>query len=100
MKFINNTGNDRVIDSIRPWLQSHSQLDIASAHYSLFAFAELAAQASQLSQVRIVVPPLQADANALQLLGSQTDIASRNKLQNHWFAKQFANWLSSKRNPS
>ena len=96
MKFINNTGNDRVIDSIRPWLQSHSQLDIASAHYSLFAFAELAAQASQLSQVRIVVPPLQADANALQLLGSQADIASRNKLQNHWFANQFADWLSSK----
>jgi SNF2-related domain len=96
MKFINNTGNDRVIDSIRPWLQSHSQLDISSAHYSLFAFAEVAVPVSQLSQVRLIVPPLQADATALQLLGSEADIASRNKLQNHWFAQQFADWLNSK----
>ena len=96
MKFINNTGNDRVIDSIRPWLKNDSQLDIASAHYSLFAFAELAAQAAQLSLVRLIVPPSQAGSEALQLSGSEADIASRNKLQNHWFAKQFADWLSAK----
>ena len=51
MKFINNTGNNRVIDSIRPWLQSRSQLDIASAHYSLFAFAELAAHVAHQDYV-------------------------------------------------
>ena len=96
MKFINNTGNNRVIDSIRPWLQSRSQLDIASAHYSLFAFAELAAQVSQLSQVRLIAPPFQASTESLQLLGTGADIAWRNKLQSHWFARQFADWLTAK----
>ena len=96
MKFINNTGSDRVIDSIRPWLQSQSQLDVASAHYSLFAFAELAAQAVQLPQVRLIVPPGQAGDDTPQLLGTQADIASRNKLQTHWLARQFADWLAAK----
>ena len=93
MKFINNTGTDRVIDSIRPWLSSQSQLDIASPQYSLFAFAELAANLTKLSQVRLIAPPLQATADALQFLGGQADIAWRNKLQSHWFARQFAGWL-------
>jgi hypothetical protein len=96
MKFINNTGSERVIDAIRPWLKSQAQLDIASPHYSLFAFAELASLASQLSQVRLVVPPIQTDENALQLLGSESDVALRNKLQNHWLARQFADWLAAK----
>ena len=96
MKFINNTGNDRVIDSIRPWLKNDSRLDIASAHYSLFAFAELAPHVAQLSQVRLVVPPPKAGADALQLLGTAADIAPRNQLQIHWLAKQFAQWLRTK----
>ena len=96
MKFINNTGSDRVIDSVRPWLQSPIQLDIASAHYSLFAFAELAAQAVQLPQVRLILPHSQAETDTLQLLGTQADVASRNKLQTHWLARQFADWLAAK----
>ena len=96
MKFINNTGKDRVIDSIRPWLQSQSKLDVASPHYSLFAFAELAAQMSRLSEVRLIAPPLQAGIGSLKLLGGEADIAWRNKLQNHWFARQFADWLNAK----
>jgi hypothetical protein len=75
MKFISNTGSERVIDAIRPWLKSQAQLDIDSLHYSLFAFAELVSLASQLSQVRLVVPLIQRDANALQLLGSESDVA-------------------------
>ena len=96
MKFINNTGSDRVIDAITPSLKKHAQIDIASAHYSLFAFAQVTASTSPLPQARLIVPPHKADSDTLQLLGSEADIAARNQLQNHWFAAKFADWIETK----
>ena len=44
MKLINNTGNDRVMDALRNGLSATSKLDIATPAFSVFAFAEFAAQ--------------------------------------------------------
>ena len=98
MKFVNNTGTDRVIDWIRPWLQADFQLDMVSPSYSLFAFAQVLSEASKLSQVRLLVPPASADqaAQQLGLLGSEQDRAARNSLQAPWLAEQFAAWLEAK----
>ena len=56
MKIIKNTGSDRVVDELRPNLSSKSSLDIATAEFSLFAFAELKQELEKLDSCRIVLP--------------------------------------------
>ncbi len=48
MKFVSNAGQQRVIDLLRPALQSGHQLDVLSPSYSLFAYAEVMADAKQV----------------------------------------------------
>ena len=56
MKLIKNTGNDRVMDALRSGLSATSKLDIATPAFSMFAFAEFAAQLQGLSACRLVLP--------------------------------------------
>ena len=58
MKFVSNAGTDRVVDLVRPWLRPNHQLDVVSPSFSLFAFAEILADAPRLFNARLVVPPL------------------------------------------
>ena len=69
MKFVSNAGQERVIDLLRPGLKPGHQLDIVSPAYSLFAFAEVLADATLLAHTRLITPPESAD---LDLLGSDT----------------------------
>ena len=98
MRFVNNTGSDRVVDLIRPWLKADYQLDMVSPSYSLFAFAEVLVDASKLAQARLVVPPPMAiePHHTLGLLGTTADRAARNTLRAPWLAGKFAAWLEAK----
>ena len=102
MKFVSNAGTDRVVDLVRPWLQTDYQLDIVSQSASLFAFAEVLKDIPRLSNARLVVPPLPTKDSLvsvyeqLGLLGTKADRAARNKLQGPWLARKFSAWLESK----
>jgi hypothetical protein len=87
MKLIKNTGNDRVMDALRSGLHSSSKLDIVTPAFSVFAFAEFAAQLQGLSACRLVSPD--SSQTDLQLLGSDADRAFRNQLSARWLARLY-----------
>ena len=78
MKLIRNTGDDRVIDEIRAALRPQSKLDIATATFSLFAFAETKELLKNVAMCRLVVPT--DPDNEPQLFGSDADRPFRNRL--------------------
>ena len=94
MKIIKNTGNDRVVDELRLNLSSKSSLDIATAEFSLFAFAELKQELEKLDSCRIVLPS--SNAGELGLIGSESDRVFRNRLEIRWLARECATWISKK----
>jgi len=66
VKVIRNTGNDRVLDILRPSLVTGQRLDLVTSEYSLFAFETLAKELCCLVGARLLLPPGDAD---LELLG-------------------------------
>ena len=90
MRIVSNTGTDRVVDFIRPWLRSGYQIDLASEALSLHAFGELAEKLSQMANARLVLPPNDAE---LSIFGSDADRAARNRLQGRWLAGRCADWI-------
>ena len=93
MKLIRNTGTDRVIDLIQPYLRPGNQLDCISPTFSLFAFAQLRAALFDLGQTHLILP---SEEGFLELLGADGDRAGRNRLQARWLANQCLKWLSEK----
>ena len=94
MKLIKNTGNDRVMDALRSGLSATSKLDIATPAFSMFAFAEFAAQLQSLSACRLVLPD--ASQTDLQLLGLESDRAFRNQLIARWLGRRCADWIANR----
>ncbi len=90
MRIVPNTGADRVVDIVRPWLGTGNRVDLASRTLSLFAFGELAGQLAKMAGARLVLPP---EAAELDLLGTDADRAARNRLQTRWLAGQCADWV-------
>ena len=90
MRIIANTGTDRVVDLIQPWLRPDHQMDLASESFSLHAFGELADKLLRMAKVRLVLPPNEAE---LSLFGSDADRAARNRLQSRWLASRCADWV-------
>lgn len=91
MKIVRNSGNERVIDIIRPQLDKGRHLNVMSPTLSLFAFAALQKHLKGLKGCRMIIPQNSED---LELLGSEADRAARNRLQTHTLAAQFSRWLS------
>ena len=92
MRIVRNTGTDRVIDIVRPWLRAGNRVDLASRTLSLFAFDELAGNLARTGGARLVLPPDEAN---LDLLGSAADRAARNRLQSRWLAGRCADWIEN-----
>jgi hypothetical protein len=93
MRLVRNTGNDRVIDLVRPLLGTGHEVGIVSAALSTFAFAELLSGLQAIERCQLVLPPEGSD---LQLLGSEADRPARNRLQARWLAGKLAHWLTNK----
>lgn len=92
MRLVRNRGTDRVIDLLRPSLNGGHQFDLITAAFSLFAFSELK-EIVAVSRCRLVLPP---EVDQLGFLGSESDRAARNRLQNRWLASRVSNWLDQK----
>ena len=56
-KILRNTGTERVIDLVRPWLVQGNQLDVVTSSLSLFAFSEILGEVAKLQSTRLVLPP-------------------------------------------
>ena len=93
MKIVRNTGTERIIDLIRPWLIEGNQLDIVTASLSLYAYAEILGDVAKLAKTRLLLPPSETD---LALLGGEADRGGRNRLQGRWLARRCAAWLQDK----
>ncbi|WP_345785815.1 helicase-related protein [Gemmatimonas sp.] len=90
MRFVQNSGTDRVIDLLRATLGTAQELDCVSPSFSLFAYAELMRDLGGLNQTRLILP---VDDDRLDLLGREGDRAARNRLQARWLARQCAKWV-------
>ena len=90
MRIVPNTGADRVVDIIRPWLSAGNRIDLASRTLSLFAFGELAANLTRMDGARLILPSNETD---IDLLGPVADRAARNRLQGRWLAGHCADWI-------
>ena len=84
MRIVSNTGTERVVDLIQPWLRPGNRLDLASGSLSLHAFGELAEKLSRMAEARLVLPP---EDTELGLFGADGDRAARNRLQGRWLAR-------------
>jgi len=93
MRLVRNTGNDRVIDLVRPLLSSGQEMGMVSAALSTFALAELRTALQAIKRCQLVLPPEGSDLN---LSGSAADRPARNRLQTRWLAGQLAQWLTAK----
>src|SRR3546814_7946985 len=92
MKLLRNSGNERVIDRLRDWLQPDAAVDFMSPVFSLYAFAEMHDHLSKIGHCRILLGSDSAITNSLY--GGPADIAARGKLQGRWLAKIAVEWLS------
>lgn len=91
MKIIKNSGTDRVIEELRKSLDAHSQLDLATSDFSLFAFSEVQNQLNKIKEIRIILPPHQQFT--LNLLGGSADRLFRNRLNVRYLAAQCMEWI-------
>ena len=90
MRIVSNTGTDRVVDHILPWLQPGSRIDMASQALSLHAFGELATELARMAHGRLVLPPGDVE---LGFFGTEGDRSARNRLQGRWLATRCADWV-------
>ena len=91
MKLLKNSGNERVIDSIRAWLEPESTVDFMSPAFSLYAFAEMRDLLLKAGPCRILLGDEAALSDAL--FGGASDIAARGKLQGRWLARTAGDWI-------
>ena len=90
MRIVSNSGTDRVVDLVQPMLKTGHRIDLASRTLSLHAFGEIYEKVMRLTKVRLVLPPNDAE---LDLFGSASDRAARNRLQIRWLAARCAAWI-------
>jgi len=92
MKMLRNTGQERVVDVLRPLLPGAAQFDLATAKISLFAFAALASELKSARSTRLIVS---AELDPTSLLGTDVDRPRRNGLIAPRLAEDFATWLQA-----
>lgn len=93
MKYVHNTGSDRVVDVIIATLAPGARLDIMTPTCSLYAFGALRDKLAEIAGCRLVLPP---DASHMDLLGSTADRTLRNRMQSRWLARGLCAWIEEK----
>jgi hypothetical protein len=89
VRLISNTGSDRVLDELKQITEGTS-LSVASASFSLFAYASLRESLRALREAQLIVS---SDAPAEQLLGEDADRSLRNQLIAKWLARDCLSFL-------
>ena len=52
---VRNTGSDKVVDLLRPWVRPNHRLDVATPEFSLFVFEILREELAKLHGVRLIL---------------------------------------------
>lgn len=94
MRLLRNSGNERVIDQLRGWLEPGASLDLMSPTFSVNAFAEVRELVDKAEACRVLLGD-EAMA-ATSLFGGPADIAFRGQLQGRWLARLAADWLNKR----
>ena len=92
MRIVSNTGKDRVVDLIHPWLLPGCRIDLTSRTLSLHAFGSLIKLLNTVANARLILPPT---GSRLDLGGSDSDRAARNQLRGRWLAQSCADWIEN-----
>ena len=93
MKLLRNSGNERVIDQLRGWLQPGASIDLVSPEFSLHAFAETRELMIKPGRVRLL---LGEPTTLIQsLFGRAADISYRANLQGRWLARVAHDWVEN-----
>ena len=92
MRIVSNTGKDRVVDLIHPWLLPGCRIDLTSRTLSLHAFGSLSKLLNTVANARLILPPA---GSKLDLEGSDSDRAARNQLRGRWLAQSCADWIEN-----
>ena len=90
MRIVSNTGRDRVVDLIHPWLKPGCRIDLTSSTLSLHAFGSLRELLNSAEKARLILPPI---GSKLDFDGSDSDRAARNQLRGRWLAQSCADWI-------
>lgn len=90
LRFISNTGRDRVFDNIQRSLGGTGAAHIVTPSFSLFAWDALRTSMAGSMSVKLVLP---RDIDAVALLGSPADREARNRLNAPYLAGKFAEQL-------
>ena len=90
---VRNTGSDKVVDLLRPWVRPNHRLDVATPEFSLFVFEILREELAKLHGVRLILP---SDCSDLLLSGTETDRHARNRLQLRWMAQCCEDWVQKR----
>ncbi|WP_216327806.1 helicase-related protein [Deinococcus aestuarii] len=91
MKLVRNQGADTVLAHLQSALPPAYSLDVATPQLSLFAFQEARELLLAAHSKRLILPQ---DVNVLDLFGTETDRAARNRLNGPALARQLADWLA------
>jgi hypothetical protein len=89
MRVVRNTGTDRVIDLVRPWLRLGHQLNLVTPALSLFALASLVEEIAALARTRLLLPP---DGTDLSFLGSEADCRRQRESGSEQPTENWTDW--------
>lgn len=92
MRFISNTGQDRLFDSFCAAFPAGGTLNAASPALSLFAWEALRSTLASASAAQLLLPL----PDALELHGGPADRQARNRLQAPYLANTLARWVETK----
>jgi len=109
-KMIDNKRTGRVIDELKENIKKGSKLNVISAYFTIYAFAELKKELSTISNMRFIFTEptfIKKEAelireyylennNELSFSGNEFEIKLRNEMKQAAIAKECAKWLEEK----
>ncbi len=109
-KMLDNKRNGKVIDEIRESLQKGSKLSVISAFFTIYAFADLKKELSQIDKMRFIFTEPTFINNESEMIreyyihreneksisGNEFEIRLRNEMKQAAIAKECAKWIEEK----
>lgn len=110
-KLIDNKAGGTAVDELRSSMQKSSKLSIISAYFTIYAYAELKRELSQIGSLRFIFTQptflkanreeqreyyIQHNLASSSMAGNEYEIKLRNEMKQSAIAKECADWLRKK----
>ena len=110
-KLIDNKAGGKVVDELCSSMQKGSKLSIVSAYFTIYAFAELKKELSQIRSLRFIFTEptflkknreeqreyyIQHNLASNTMAGNEYEMKLRNEMKQSAIAKECADWLRKK----